>query len=60
MLLVRINRRDGFDVAIGLVPKLMRAGHDLMAATENGQVRWYAASIGIGAVLVLAAAFLVP
>ena len=58
MLLVRINRRDGADLAIGLIPKLMRAGHDLMAVTENGQLRWYAASLGIGAVLVLTAAFL--
>ena len=58
LLLVRINRRDGADLAVGLIPKLMRAGHDLMATTENGLVRWYAASLGIGAVLVLAAAIL--
>lgn len=59
LFITGINKRDGFDAAITLIPGLMRSGHDVMAATENGSVRWYIASMGIGAVLVLAAAILI-
>ncbi len=59
LFLTNINRRDGADVAVSLVPRVMRAGHDVMSATENGSLRWYIASMGIGAVLVLAAAVLI-
>ncbi|MDB6061491.1 MAG: nuoL [Verrucomicrobiaceae bacterium] len=54
-----LNRRDIFDAAITLIPLATRGGHDVLAATENGSVRWYAASIGIGAILILAAVFIV-
>jgi NADH-quinone oxidoreductase subunit L len=56
LAIVNMNRRDGFDLAIGLVPRLTRIGHNVLSMTENGQLRWYAASIGIGAVLILGAA----
>ncbi len=59
LFITNINKRDGADVAISLIPRVMRAGHDVMGATENGSVRWYIASMGIGAVLVLAAAVLI-
>ena len=59
VLIANLNRRDGFDLAVGVVPKLVRLGHGVLGATENGRLRWYAATIGIGAVLVLAAAVLV-
>jgi NADH-quinone oxidoreductase subunit L len=59
VLIANINRRDGFDQLIGLVPKLTRLGHGVLGATENGRLRWYAATIGLGAVLVLAAALFV-
>ena len=55
----QLNRRDICDQAIALVPRMTRGGHDAMAVTENGSVRWYVASMAIGAVLVLAAAFIV-
>jgi NADH-quinone oxidoreductase subunit L len=58
LFLTNINRRDGADVLIGLVPRAMRAGHDVLSASENGSLRWYIASMGVGAVLVLAAAIL--
>lgn len=54
-----LNKRDICDLAVMLVPRITRSGHDLMVVTENGSVRWYVASMGIGAVLVLAAAFIV-
>jgi NADH-quinone oxidoreductase subunit L len=53
--LVHINRRDLFDWIISLVVPLMRAGHDGLALTQNGSLRWYAASMALGAVLLLAA-----
>lgn len=59
IFLANINKRDGADVVVSFVPRVVRAGHDVMAATENGSLRWYVASMGIGAVLVLAAAVLV-
>ena len=55
MLLVRINRRDVIDLIVGLVPRFARWGHDGLSVTQSGRLRWYAASIAAGAVLVLAA-----
>ncbi len=54
MAIVAINRADLIDVTWGIVPRIARLGHDMLGATENGRVRWYAASIAAGAVLVLA------
>ena len=53
--LVHINRRDLFDQIIGLVPPILRAGHDGLSLSQNGRLRWYAASMACGAVLLLAA-----
>lgn len=52
--LCRLLGRDQIDRSIGLIPRLVRGGHALMARSETGQVRWYATSIAGGAVLVLA------
>ncbi len=54
-----VLRSDPFDRTIGLIPRLVKGGHDTMSRTETGQLRWYAASIAIGAVLVLGAVVLV-
>ncbi len=59
LAIVNFNRRDGFDQAIGLIPRLTKFGHDALSVTENGRVRWYAATIAGGAVLLLAALVLV-
>jgi NADH-quinone oxidoreductase subunit L len=55
----RILRGDPLDHTIGLIPRLVKAGNGLMSRTETGQLRWYAASIAAGAVLVLGAIVLV-
>jgi NADH-quinone oxidoreductase subunit L len=34
---------------------MARGGHVAMSKTETGQLRWYTASIAVGAVLVLGA-----
>ncbi|MBB3103672.1 NADH-quinone oxidoreductase subunit L [Azomonas macrocytogenes] len=44
---------DPIDQGIGLIPRLARGGHLLMSRSETGLVRWYAASIAGGAVLLL-------
>lgn len=55
VLIAAINRRDLIDLTMGLIPRLLRGGHDVLSVTENGRVRWYAATVAAGAVAVLAA-----
>ena len=59
MWIVRVNKDDVFDSGIGLIPRLTRFGNRLMVSTENGQVRWYAASLAMGAVVVIAVLVLI-
>lgn len=55
MFIVRINARDWADAGIGLLPRLMSKGNKLLATTQNGSLRWYAATMAMGAVVVVAA-----
>ena len=55
LLISHLLRKDPVDRGIGLIPRLARGGHVAMSKTETGQLRWYTASIAIGAVLVLGA-----
>lgn len=55
LLISHILRKDPVDRGIGLIPRLARGGHVAMSKTETGQLRWYTASIAVGAVLVLGA-----
>lgn len=55
LLISHILRKDPVDRSIGLIPRLARGGHVAMSMTETGQLRWYTASIAVGAVLVLGA-----
>lgn len=55
LLICRLLGRDPIDQSIGLIPALARGGNAALVRSETGQVRWYAASIAGGAVLVLAA-----
>lgn len=55
MFLVRTNARDWADAGIGLIPWSVRKGNELLAATQSGKLRWYAATMAMGLVLVLAA-----
>ncbi|QLF94591.1 NADH-quinone oxidoreductase subunit L [Pseudomonas sp. ABC1] len=54
LLLCRLLARDPIDRTIGLIPRLVRGGHELSRSSETGQLRWYALSIVGGAVLLLA------
>ncbi|HGM5579841.1 TPA: NADH-quinone oxidoreductase subunit L [Pseudomonas putida] len=55
LLISHILRKDPVDRGIGLIPRMARGGHVAMSKTETGQLRWYTASIAVGAVLVLGA-----
>ncbi|QLC72420.1 NADH-quinone oxidoreductase subunit L [Pseudomonas sp. LPB0260] len=53
LLVCRLLGRDPIDASIGVLPRLARGGHGVLSRSETGQLRWYAASIVGGAVLVL-------
>ena len=53
LLICRLLGRDPLDHAIGLIPATVRSSHEAMTSTENGYLRWYAASLALGAVVVL-------
>jgi NADH-quinone oxidoreductase subunit L len=54
--LARANKRDVVDLFFEAVAWLARAFHRLLSLTQTGQVRWYAAGIAIGAVIVIGVA----
>ncbi|MBK4532471.1 hypothetical protein JJQ17_25450, partial [Enterobacter cloacae] len=43
---------------LGVVPFSVRGGHNLLSLTENGRLRWYAASLVGGAAILLGALLL--
>ena len=53
----RVNIRDGIDLAILAIPAALRAVNGALVRTENGRIRWYAAGMAGGAVLVIAMVF---
>ncbi|WP_420467446.1 NADH-quinone oxidoreductase subunit L [Panacagrimonas sp.] len=50
---VRVNAKDIADQIITLIPESFRILNGWVAQTQNGMLRWYAAAIGAGAVLVV-------
>ena len=50
---IRVNAKDGIDVAIGFIPTSLRALHGALARTQTGQIRWYAMGMATGAVVVI-------
>ena len=52
---VRVNSKDVFDQIIGIVPVLLTSLNKATALTQTGRLRWYTASVAVGAVLVIAA-----
>lgn len=52
--LVHINRNDIVDVFVSSVPRAFRSMHGLLAATQDGRLRGYAAAMAVGACLVIA------
>jgi NADH-quinone oxidoreductase subunit L len=53
VFLARINKNDLIDAAYALLVDIARVAHVMMARTQNGQLRWYALSIGGGVVILI-------
>ena len=53
----RVNIRDGIDLAILGIPAALRTFNAALVRTETGRLRWYAAGMAAGAVLVVAMVF---
>jgi NADH-quinone oxidoreductase subunit L len=53
----RVNLRDGIDVAILAIPAALRGLNDALVRSETGRIRWYAAGMAAGAVVVVAMVF---
>ncbi len=51
--LSRINRNDVSIAYVGAVSRVAEALHYLLSMTQTGRVRWYAAGVGIGAVILI-------
>lgn len=58
LLLCQLLGRDPIDRTLGVVPFNVRGGHNLLSLTENGRLRWYAASLVGGAAILLGALLL--
>ena len=51
--LADLNKNDVLDLPIRGVAALARAGHQVLAMTQTGRLRWYAASGALGTALAL-------
>lgn len=54
LLATRLLGKDPLDKMMNLPAVLAQGGHQLLAWTVSGKLRWYAASMGMGAALILA------
>ncbi len=54
----RKNARDGIDLALLAIPSGLKSLNAGLVRTQTGQLRWYAASMALGAVLLIAAVIL--
>ena len=54
MFLARINRKDLIDQFFGLIVWASRVSSSLAVKTQTGQIRWYAASVVAGVIVLLA------
>jgi NADH-quinone oxidoreductase subunit L len=53
VFLARINKNDLIDAVYALLVEISRVAHVMIARTQNGQLRWYALSIGGGVVILI-------
>lgn len=54
LAIAKLLQRDPLNAMMGLPAVVVRWGNKGLAVSQNGQLRWYIASMGIGAVVVLA------
>ena len=53
MAIARLNKNDVVDLAYALTVAVARGLHRLTALTQTGRLRWYAANMTLGLVLIL-------
>lgn len=53
VFLARINKNDLIDAVYALLVNISRFVHVMMARTQNGQLRWYALSVGGGVIILI-------
>ncbi len=51
--LAKLNRKDVFDQLMMLNAWYVSIWHDVLASSQNGKLRWYAAAIGLATLLLL-------
>ncbi len=54
LALARISKDDVVDVIYQVLARLAALGHGAVRVTQTGRLRWYAAGLALGAVLVVA------
>jgi NADH-quinone oxidoreductase subunit L len=54
LYLARVGSRDAIDAVYDGIAGLGRGGNRLLSATENGRLRWYAAGVALGSVILIA------
>jgi NADH-quinone oxidoreductase subunit L len=52
--IAEVNKNDVVDQIYRLTAGVHRLAHQFLRATQTGQLRWYAASIGLGAAIIVA------
>ena len=55
LFVTRIVRRDPVDQTFNLIPAGIEQAHHGLSATQTGSVRWYAATIAAGVIIIIAA-----
>ena len=56
--LAREDRRDGLDLAVGLLVPAARGANRFTVTPQTGRLRWYVASIALGALVMLVVAMI--
>jgi NADH-quinone oxidoreductase subunit L len=55
LFLARSGRSDGFDSAMDVLPLTARLANRMVVLPQTGVLRWYVASIALGAALIMVA-----
>jgi NADH-quinone oxidoreductase subunit L len=56
--IVRLNKDDTVDGIYSAITWLSREGHLMLGASQTGRIRWYASSMALGAVVIIAIGWL--
>ncbi len=54
VFIAKVNRRDVIEQLVSGISWNVQAWHEVLRASQNGQLRWYGAVIGVGVVILLA------